>query len=114
MQGGFTQPVQVLIDTTTQAVTNAAITLTGPSLSLPVTYNYNATAGGYYLAYYNSISSWGYTANQNYTMTISYGGHTYQCTVTSVGNVTWAPGTSGVTISWAGRGQREYRNGNRP
>lgn len=104
MQGGVANVASVEIDTTTQAVTNAAITLTGPSLNMPVTFGYTVTSGSYYLAYYTSVVGWNYQANQKYTMTISYGGHTYQSTITSVGNVVFTPGSSNISISWQGGG----------
>ncbi len=104
-QSSVVNAAQVEIDTTTQAVTNAAITLTGPSsLSLPLTFSSSMSGGGYYYAYYYSINSWSYSGNQNYTMTVSYGGNTYQSTITSVGNVAFTSTSLGITISWSGEG----------
>lgn len=103
-QGGIVNAASVMLETDTQPVTNASVTLTGPSLSLPLTFSSSVTLGSNYATYYWSVNSWAYTGNQNYTMTVSYGGHTYQSTITSVGNVSFATGSSGVTISWAGGG----------
>lgn len=103
-QSTVVNAAEVMLETDTQAAANAAITLTGPSLSLPLTLSSSGSAGGYYVAYYYSINNWSYAGNQNYTMTVSYGGHTFASTITSVGNVNFATGGSGVTISWVGGG----------
>jgi len=103
-QGGMTQPVQVLIMTTGSLVNNAAITLSGPSVNLPVTFNYSTSAGTTFIAYYNSSNAWTYQGNQNYTLSISYSGYSGQATVHSVGNVSFTPGGSSLSISWVGGG----------
>jgi hypothetical protein len=106
-QGTGTNSSQVIIWTgsTSAAPTNATVILTGPSgFSMPLTYN--SFGSSTYEAYYNSPTGWTYAANQNYTMTISYGGYTYQSTVTSLGNVSFTPGSAGLTIAWAGGGNQ--------
>lgn len=104
-QGTGTNSAQVIIltGTTSPAPTNATVTLTGPSgFSMPLTYN--SFGSSTYETYYNSITGWTYAADQNYTMTISYGGYTYQSTVTSLGNVSFTPGSAGLTLTWIGGG----------
>ena len=105
MQGYVASASQVIIltGTSSPAPTNATVILTGPSgFSMPLTYN--SFGSSTYETYYNSPTGWNYLANQNYTMTISYGGYTYQSTVTSVGNVTFTPSGSSLVISWIGGG----------
>lgn len=104
MQGGFTQFPQVTIITDSYAVTNAGVTLTSVGLTMPVTYSYSISGGGYYDAYYTTGYSWAYTANQPYTMTVAMNGAVHKATVTAVGNINFNTGASGVTISWAGGG----------
>lgn len=104
-QGGVVNAAQVELMTDSQAVTDAAITLTGPAaLSLPLTFSSSSGTSGYYYSYYYSVNSWTYSGNQSYTMSVSYGGHTFQSTITSVGNVTFSPSSTGITITWAGGG----------
>jgi hypothetical protein len=104
VSGGVASAVQLLIDTDTKVVDYAAVTLTGPSaLSLPLTFSYSTSGGGYFSAYYYS-TSWTYQANQTYTLTISYDSHTYKASVKSVGNVQFTPGSSALTITWQGGG----------
>jgi hypothetical protein len=78
--------------------------MTSVGLTMPVTYSYSISGGGYYDAYYTTGYSWGYTANQPYTMTVAMNGTSYKAVVTTVGNVSFNTGASGVTISWAGGG----------
>lgn len=104
MQGGTANVASVELMTDTQAVTNATVTLTGPSLSLPLTFTSSSGASNYYYSYYNSVTGWNYLGNTSYTMTISYGGHTFTSTITSVGTVVFSPSSSGITISWSGGG----------
>ncbi|GEM_PF-5721671 len=104
VQGGFVQPVQVEIMTTSQAVSTATITLTGPSVNLPVTFNYSISSGTTLIGYYNSTSGWAYQGNQNYTLSVNYSGYSGQGTVHSVGNVSFTPTGSGINISWLGGG----------
>jgi hypothetical protein len=105
MQGGTANAASVELMTDTQAVTNATVTLTGPAaLSLPLTLSSSGGSSGNYYAYYNSTTGWNYQANQSYTMTISYSGHTFQSTITTPGNVVFSPSSSGLTVTWAGGG----------
>ncbi|HJT23364.1 MAG TPA: hypothetical protein VJ873_02230 [bacterium] len=105
MQGGMTQPAQVILMTTGSLVNNAAITLTGPSsLSLPVTYSYSYSSGTTFIAYYVSSNAWTYQGNQNYTLSVHYSGYSGQATVHSVGNVSFTPGGSSLSIAWQGGG----------
>ena len=103
-QSTVTNAAAVMIMTTGSLVNNAAVTLSGPSLSLPLTFFSSASSGTTFIAYYYSANTWTYSGNQSYTMTVSYSGNNYQSTITSVGNVVFSPSSSGITISWAGGG----------
>lgn len=103
-QGGTTQPAAVMIMTTGSLVNNAAVTLSGPGVNLPVTFWYSASSGTTFIAYYTSSNAWTYQGNQNYTISVSYSGYSGQGTVHSAGNVVFTPGGSGLSISWAGGG----------
>lgn len=104
MQNGTAKAAHVELDTDTKAVTYAAITLTGPSLSLPLTFTSSGSYGTTFMSYYDSTAGWSYQANKTYTMAISYDGHSYSSSVTSGGNVSFATGVSGVTIAWVNSG----------
>ncbi len=107
MLNGSTQATLMTFCIDDAAVTDAAMTLTGPSgLAQPLTYNSTYGSAGSYVTWYYSGTSWTYIPNQPYTMTVIYNGTTYQASVTSVGSVTFNHGPAGVTVTWVGGGNQ--------
>ncbi|HVM33194.1 MAG TPA: hypothetical protein VMU88_08675 [bacterium] len=98
---GVTQPVSVEIDSTSSAITDAAITLTGGTSPVPLSWQNDSLVDGVYESFYLS-SGWTYSAGTQYTMTVIFGGTTYSASVTAPGGVVKNAGASGVTLSWAG------------
>jgi len=105
IQGGSSQPAAVAILTTSSAVTNAGITVTGNGLTLPVTYTTALTTSyqGNQVneASYNS-GPWTNIPGQAYTITVSMMGSTHSSAITSVGGIAFNNGASGVTATWTG------------
>lgn len=106
-----------IVDQNAQPVTNAAVTLSYPGGSSPLTLIPNEAttlaftySGGITVipcaSYITKNGYWPYVANQPYTFTAIFGGNTYTAWGTTSGNVTFSSGSGALTCTWMGSGSQ--------